>query len=100
MPYINDNFQVESFHQNFTEPEGLGAFDGQDEGPKTIVLLAYHKYLLRNSGGEVDVLAQMIYEDALEQSPAAFGLLGHVTKDAITEDTFIEAAELLINSNK
>lgn len=81
------------------EPTGLGAFD-QEEGPKTITLLAYHKFLLRNSGGEVDVLATMIYEDILEQSPAAFELIRHVSDGTITEETFIQAAELLINSNK
>jgi hypothetical protein len=68
--------------------------------PKTINLLAYHKYLLMNSGGEVDVLAEMIKDDVMEQSPAAFELLGHVTDGAISEDTIIQAAELLINSNK
>jgi len=81
-------------------PSGYGTFDQDEDEPKTFILLTYHKYLLRNSGGEVDVLAQMILDDTMEQSEAAFELLGYVTDGPITEDTFRLAAELLINSDK
>ena len=80
-------------------PSGFGAFDQDEDEPKTFILLAYHKYLLRSSGGEVDVLAQMIMDETMEESEAAFELLGHVTDGPITEDTFRLAAELLINSD-
>jgi hypothetical protein len=86
----------ESFYQGFTEPDR----SPDSDEPQTITLLAYHKYLLRCSGGEKDVLAVMIMEDLMEQSPAAFELISHVTKGEITDDTIIKAAELLINSNR
>lgn len=80
-------------------PGDFGAFDQDEDDPKEFILLAYHKYLLRCSGGEVDVLAQMILDETMEQSDAAFELLRHITNDLPTEDTFIQAAELLINSD-
>ena len=36
MTYITDNFQVESFYQGFSEPDGYGAFDNYDEPEEQI----------------------------------------------------------------
>ena len=80
-------------------PEGYGVCDQDHNAPKTINLNGYHRALLRGSGGEIDVLASMIMDDLDNLIPDAFELVKKAS-DKVTDEAVIEAAELLINSNK
>jgi hypothetical protein len=63
------------------------------------VLLAYHKFLLRESRKDRITLAGMILADAMEQSPAAFDLLSETGDEKYTDETFLKAADLLIKAD-
>lgn len=44
-------------------------------------MTAYHHYLIRESQGNKEVLAGMLYMDLYEQNPQAYELLGDKTLD-------------------
>lgn len=44
-------------------------------------MTAYHHYLIRESHGNKEVLAGMLYLDLYEQNPQAYELLGDKTLD-------------------
>ena len=44
-------------------------------------MTAYHHYLIRESQGNKEVLAGMLYLDLYEQNPQAYELLGDKTLD-------------------
>jgi hypothetical protein len=59
-------------------------------------LLAYHKWLIERSGGDIDVLALRIFLDARDQNPMAFELLELTGDKAYTRETFIKAAKIIL----
>lgn len=64
-----------------------------------MILLAYHKWLLRESNKDKEVLAALIYKDILDQNPMAFELLEITGDVAYDQQTFNKAANLLLEES-
>lgn len=66
-------------------------------------MTAYHHYLIRESQGDKERLAGMIYMDLCDQNPQAFELLGDVSLDTEKplecKDKLEKIAEELINKS-
>ena len=66
-------------------------------------ITAYEKWMHSNALQYVDTndqqlfIAQQLYRDCIEQNPMAFDLVGDVDDKGWTEETFIKAAQLILN---
>jgi len=64
-------------------------------------LLAYHKWLLRLSGKDRITLAGLIFSDCMrDQNELAFELLELTGDTKYGDETFLKAADILINADK
>ena len=66
-------------------------------------ITAYEKWMHSNAAQYVDTnyqqlyVAQQLHRDCLQQHPMAFDLVGVVGEDGWTEETFLKAAQLILN---
>jgi hypothetical protein len=66
-------------------------------------ITAYEKWMHSNASQYVDTndqqmyIAQQLHHDCMEQNPMAFDLVGDVDDDSWTEETFMKAAQLILN---
>jgi len=66
-------------------------------------ITAYEKWMHSNASQYVDTndqqlfIAQQLHQDCLQQNPMAFDLVGEVGDDGFTQETFIKAAQLILN---
>jgi len=63
-------------------------------------LLAYHKWLLRESGKDRSTLVGLILSDLSEQNPMAFELLEATGDRTYNADTIFKAADILLNADQ
>jgi hypothetical protein len=64
-------------------------------------LIAYHKWLLRESKGDRERLAQLLLHDLMEdQNPMAFDLLEKTGEQSYNSHTLLKAADLLLKAEK
>jgi hypothetical protein len=66
-------------------------------------ITAYEKWMHSNALQYVDTndqqlfIAQQLHQDCLQQNPMAFDLVDEVGDDGFTQETFIKAAQLILN---
>ena len=66
-------------------------------------ITAYEKWMHSNASQYVDTndqqlfIAQQLHQDCLQQNPMAFDLVGEVGDNGFTQETFIKAAQLILN---
>jgi len=66
-------------------------------------ITAYEKWMHSNASQYVDTndqqlfIAQQLHQDCLQQNPMAFDLVGEVGDDGFTQETFMKAAQLILN---
>jgi hypothetical protein len=64
---------------------------------KQIELTAFHKWLMKITGGDVIKLTEQLMHEVLNnQNPQAYGLLEATGDKNYTRQTFVKASELLI----
>ena len=66
-------------------------------------ITAYEKWMHSNASQYVDTndqqlfIAQQLHQDCLQQNPMVFDLVGEVGDNGFTQETFIKAAQLILN---